>query len=277
MSSPEGLMSNEREVANQVKSLYETIGWTKTGEVTYDAQSSEDLRGAAMSYISDCRLRVLRHLPKTGDRLLDMASGPVQYPEYLRYSEGYKTRVCVDLSQRALEMAELKLGAHGQYLEGDFLELAVEPVDAAVSLHTIYHIHKDSQEKAVRKLIGLTKPGGTIVIVYSNPFNLVSIILSPIRRIAEILSPRKKNGDRPDSIYFERFPLRWWSRFMNTGTVRILPWRTFSTPVQRALFPDNQLGQRMFSFLFALEDRYPRFFAAIGCYPMIVINKLAKA
>jgi SAM-dependent methyltransferase len=275
MPSREGC--DEREVARQVKSLYENIGWTNVGEVTYDARSSEDLRRVAVSYISDCRLRVLRHLPKTGDRLLDMASGPIQYPEYLRYSAGFNTRVCVDLSKRALEIARSRLGAHGEYLEGDFLNLAVEPVDAAVSLHTIYHIHKESQEQAVRKLIDLTKPGGTIVIVYSNPLNLVSSVLSPFRRVAELFAPRRSKGDTPGSIYFERFPLSWWKRFSDSGTVRIMPWRTFSTPVQRLLFPDNNLGQWMFSSLFALEDRYPRLFAAIGCYPMIVIDKRAKA
>ena len=260
-------------VTKQVGQVYENIGWTMVGDVTHDAQTSEDLRGAAMSYVSGCRLRVLRHLPARGHRLLDMASGPVQYPEYLKYSEGFDTRVCVDLSRRALDMAKAKLGAHGEYHAGDFLDLSIEQVDAAVSLHTIYHIHKERQEAAVRKLIAVTKPGGTIVIVYSNPAYFVSALLSPLRRMARALIPQTSNGETLDAIYFHRYPLAWWKRFGDSGTVRTYPWRTFNTREQRALFPDNGLGKRMFSGLFALEDRYPRFFAAIGCYPMIVIKK----
>jgi SAM-dependent methyltransferase len=270
-------MSDVETVTRQVKKLYETIGWTQVGDVTYDAATCEDLREAARSYVSACRLRVLKHLPKGGHRLLDMASGPIQYPEYMKYSEGFDIRVCVDLSERALEMARLKLGAHGEYHAGNFLDLDIEQVDAAVSLHTIYHMHKDIQEVAVRKLIDLTRPGGTIVIVYSNPMNLVSAIRSPFRKVAEVFASRRSKGDTPDSIYFERQRLGWWMRFSDAGTVRIFPWRTFSSRVQRLLFPDNNLGQRMFSALFALEDRYPRFFTAIGSYPMIVINKRAAA
>ena len=33
-----------------------------------------------------------------GDLFLDAGSGPVQYPEYLTYSEGYRYRVCADIS-----------------------------------------------------------------------------------------------------------------------------------------------------------------------------------
>lgn len=270
-------MSDQSPVTRQVKNIYETTGWATVGEVTRDAQASEDLRDAAKSYVSKCRLRVLKYLPRRGHRLLDMASGPVQYPEYLKYSEGFETRVCIDLSQRALDMAKSKLGAHGEYHVGDFLDLSIEQVDAAVSLHTIYHIHESRQEAAVRKLVSVTKPGGTIVIVYSNPAYLVSALLSPLRKIARLLRSRRNEGESLGTIYFHRYPLSWWKRFSDLGTVQIYSWRTFSTREQQAFFPDNKLGVAMFSALFALEDRYPRLFSTIGCYPMIVITKKDEA
>jgi len=266
-------MSDQSPVTEQVRTIYETTGWSAVGGVTCDAQAFEDLRGAAQSYVSKCRLRVLRHLPKRGHRLLDMASGPIQYPEYLEYSKGFDTRVCVDLSQRALDMAKLKLGAHGEYHLGDFLDLSIAQVDAVISLHTIYHIHKSRQEAAVRKLIDVTKPGGTIVIVYSNPAYFVSALLSPLRKMARLFRPKKSEGKTLDTIYFDRYPLEWWKRFADLGTVQILPWRTFPARAQRTFFPNNRLGGNMFSYLFALEERYPRFFAAIGFYPMIIITK----
>ncbi len=266
-------MNDGKKVSEQVAKIYEGEGWVTEGGSTSDAKLSEDLREIAADYVSACRLRVLKHLPKTGHRLLDMASGPIQYPEYLKYSEGYDTRVCVDLSQRALDAAKSKIGAHGEYHVGDFFELAIEPVDAAVSLHTIYHIEKDRQEAIVRKLIAVTKPGGTIVIVYSNQAYFVSAIFSWLKVVARALIPRSGKNPTLATIYFHRHPLAWWQRFKDAGSVQIYPWRTFPTRDQRAFFPNNGLGKAMLSALLRLEDRFPRFFTAIGCYPMIVIRK----
>ncbi len=270
-------MVGPKEVTEQVKNLYENDGWKMVGDVTFDADTSEDLRQGSAEYVSACRLRVLRHLPRRGGRLLDMASGPIQYPEYLRYSEGFQKRVCVDLSQRALAMARTKLGEAGEYHVGDFLELEIAPVDAAVSLHTIYHIHRDRQEAAVRKLIAVTNPGGTIVVVYSNPGYFVSALLSPLRKLARALHRRGGSGDDPSELYFYRHPLAWWDRFRDSGSVRIHPWRTFSTRELKTLIPDNRWGAKILSALFALEDRFPRFFTAIGCHPMVVIQKSAAS
>jgi ubiquinone/menaquinone biosynthesis C-methylase UbiE len=40
--------------------------------------------------------------------------------------------------------------------------------DAAYCAHVIYHIDGDHQDKAIRELIRVTKPGGRIVVIYSN-------------------------------------------------------------------------------------------------------------
>jgi hypothetical protein len=174
-------------------------------------------------------------------------------------------------------VAKAKLGARGEYHTGDFLDISVEDVDAAVSLHTIYHIHKSRQEAAVRKLIAITKPGGTVVVVYSNPAYFVSAMFSPLRKIARLFRFRKNEGETLNTIYFYRYPRHWWNKFSDSATVKILPWRTFHAREQRLLFPNNKLGGAMFSALFRLEDRYPNFFSAIGCYPMIVITKKPEA
>ena len=91
-------------------------------------------------------------LPPHGERLLDAASGPVQYPEYLEYHANFGRRVCVDISESALKQAEAKLGSKGEYVCASILELPLgdATIDAAVSLHTIYHIEKDQQEKAAK-------------------------------------------------------------------------------------------------------------------------------
>jgi SAM-dependent methyltransferase len=252
-------------VSKHTQNFYDAVGWTVTGDATVDAQKWEDLRTCAANYVSACRLRVLHHLPESGERLLDMASGPIQYPEYLRFSESFAKRVCVDLSDRALSIARAKLGSRGEYLQGDFLELDIpsDLFDASISLHTIYHIDAGQQAAAVRKLLKVTKPGAPVVIIYSNP-HYPGAVLMKIKRFVS-----QKKGD----IYFRAFPLRWWQQFQDTAEVEIHPWRTFEVRAQKLLFPDNSLGCRMFSCLYALEERFPAFFKSFGCYPMIVLRK----
>ena len=106
--------------------------------------------------------------------MLDMASGPIQYPEYLVYSSNFKKRYCVDLSKNALEAAKKKIGDHGEYLLGNFLNLNIpsNSFDCIISLHTIYHIDQKDQEHAVDKMLDLVKNNKPIIIVYSNPYSL---------------------------------------------------------------------------------------------------------
>jgi len=152
------MMNNAEEKAAR---FYNTVGWETEEEITEDAKRNEDLREHAKEYVSKCRLRVLSHIPENGVNILDMASGPIQYKEYLEYSRNFKKRYCVDLSSGALESAKKKIGDHGVSLHGSFFDIPLEEhfFDCAVSLHTIYHIDKDKQEVVVRKLIKVTKPG----------------------------------------------------------------------------------------------------------------------
>jgi len=138
----------------RVSTFYNTVGWETEGEITEDARRFEDLREHAKQYVSKCRLRVLRHISDNGLNILDMASGPIQYVEYLEYSKNFKKRYCVDLSSGALEKAKKKIGDHGVFLHGSFFNIPMDEnfFDCAISLHTIYHIDKGMQEEAVRKL-----------------------------------------------------------------------------------------------------------------------------
>ena len=44
----------------------------------------------------------MRDTTKKGFHILDFASGPIQYPEYLDYSKNFKIRHCVDFSKLAI-------------------------------------------------------------------------------------------------------------------------------------------------------------------------------
>jgi len=262
----------------KVKKFYNTIGWQTEGKITEDARRNEDLRENAKQYVSKCRLRVLKYIPNNGENILDMASGPIQYKEYLEYSRNFRKRYCIDLSKKALDDAKKKIGNHGVFLCGSFFDIFLEEdfFDCAISLHTIYHIDKDKQEEAVRKLIRVTKPGSPVIIVYSNPHTIIRFFLLPfyfLRRIKKLLREIKKEKKKESYLYFFAHPIRWWDRFRNLADIEILPWRSFSSSCQKRLIPNNKFGKKIFDILFNMEERFPNFFVKYFQYPMIVLTK----
>ena len=80
-----------------VSRFYTTNGWDKVNGNTTCAILFEDLRSVAAEYVSKCRLRPLKYIPTSGDNIIDMASGPIQYREYLDYSYGFKKDIALTI------------------------------------------------------------------------------------------------------------------------------------------------------------------------------------
>ena len=264
----------------RVSKFYNTIGWKTEDGITEDARRWGDLRENAEEYVRKCRLRVLRHIPKNGINILDLGSGPIQFQEYLEYSKSFEKRYCVDLSSEALKYAKMKIGNHGVFLHGNFFDIPLEEkfFDCAVSLHTLYHIDKDKQEEAVRKLIYVTKPGKPVIIVYANPNTITPFLNLPFRLLGKAKSLLKKLGKKENqkenlSLYFHAYPIEWWDRFSDIASINVLLWRSFDSYTQKKLIPDNIIGRKMFNILFYLEDRFPNFFVKYFKYPMIILTK----
>ena len=108
--------------------------------------------------------------------ILDFASGPIQYKEYLAYSKKFKIRHCVDFSKTAIKQAKIKLGKKGKYYLNDFIKINFEKnyFDCIISLHTIYHINKNIQRDVILKMLRISKKGAPIIIVYSNPKTFIN-------------------------------------------------------------------------------------------------------
>jgi ubiquinone/menaquinone biosynthesis C-methylase UbiE len=269
----------------QVLDFYNNIGWKTNFGITEDARRFEDLRESAKDYVRKCRLRILRYIPKSGQNILDMASGPIQYEEYLQYSKNFKKRYCVDLSLSALKQAKKKIKDHGVYLHGSFFDILFKKnfFDCSISLHTIYHIDKDKQEEAVQKLIDITKPGKPLIIVYTNPSKILKwssrLIMFPfliLEKSKEIFKKliKKKEYKKYTDLYFYGHPIEWWDRFRNSQTsVKIVPWRSLNADIQKCIIPNNKIGKKIFNIIFNLEERFPNFFVKYFCYPMIIITK----
>ena len=262
-----------------VSKFYNSVGWESHGDNTEDALRFEDLRDCASEYISLCRLRVLEHIPGEGENLLDMASGPIQYKEYLQFSKNFKKRYCVDLSSKALGLAKEKIGTHGEFLHGNFLDMDLEDnfFDCSISLHTIYHIDQGLQESAVRKLLTVTKAGSPVIIIYSNPDNLLSWLGSLMRSLKHRFSRRVDSSQLEESehdLYFFTHPLGWWNRFEDVAKTEMHPWRSLASHHQKKLIPDNLLGRKMLGILYTMESRFPDFFVKNFQYYMVILRKL---
>ena len=166
-------MDNETELKQQVREFYDQVGWKEVADGVYQNARYEDLRPVAHEYIQYCHQRVQRHLESRGRYLLDAGSGPIQYPEYLEYSQGYEYRVCLDISITALQEAHKRIGEHGLFVVGDIAHLPfkADAFDGAVSLHTIHHLPAEEHIPAYRDIYRVLKPERRAVLVngWDNP------------------------------------------------------------------------------------------------------------
>ena len=288
----------EGDIKRQVREFYNSVGWKQIGEGVYQNARYEDLRPVSREYIHRCHLRVARFLPKGGRYLLDAGSGPIQYPEYLEYSNGFRYRVCLDISMLALHEARERLGERGLYLVADIAHLPFkeDTFEGIVSLHTIHHLPGDEHKGAFFGLHKVLKPGGSCVVVYtwgeySPLMRVLKVPIDWMTRFIHWLSHRR--GSRGFSIQPEDPPVSEAIELIRTpGTftykhdyvwvknnLKDLPgldirvWRTVSTKFLRAFIHRKMLGDFLLRFLFRLEEIAPNFFGRIGQYPMILFRK----
>jgi ubiquinone/menaquinone biosynthesis C-methylase UbiE/uncharacterized protein YbaR (Trm112 family) len=269
------------DIKREVQQFYDELGWKKHEQIFSDAAIFEDLREVVRQYHYDCHLRVARHLPPSGDYLLDVASGPVQYDEYLKYSEHYRYRVCVDISFLALVEARRRLGDKGIYVLGDVTNLPFsdDSFDGVVSLHTIYHVPASQQEKAFNEIYRVLVPGGGAVVVYSwgRHSKLMLATVLPIwawrhlvRRFRRLRSGSKKG------LYGYQHGHSWFVSRTWPFSPKLRSWRSVGVDFTKLYIHDWLFGRQILRTIFQLEDRWPRLFGIIGQYPLIIIEKPLK-
>jgi SAM-dependent methyltransferase len=261
--------------SSKVKEFYTTVGWESINGNSEDAIRWEDLRKCAKGYVSNCRKRINMYLPLSGDFILDMASGPIQYPEYLDYHKNFKKRYCVDLSQSALDQARDRIGDKGEYYCGSFFDIEFQKnyFDCCISLHTIYHIDKDLQESAVRKLLDIAKPNAPVIVIYSNPYNLIFRLVRFRNRLFGKKVPEVNLNSVEQPLYFFTYSNEWWSKFNDIATVEILTWRFLKVEHSKKIIPNNLIGKLLLSLIFRLEKTFSKYLAKYADYPMIILKK----
>lgn len=287
---------SEAEIIQQVREFYDRIGWQMVGEGLYQNARYEDLRPVAGEYIHRCHLRLNRYLKPQGRLMLDAGSGPIQYPEYLTYSEGYRYRVCVDLSITALQEARKRIGDHGLFVVADVARLPFKarPFEGVVSLHTFHHLPLADQKAAYLELYRVLAGGCAGVVVNGWTDSALMRWLRPLVSLGERLAarlakretqeqapaqaaaprPAGKTASQPTGTFVQKLDAAWLRRELGGHLeYEIYVWRSVSVRFMRALVHPRLGGRFWLQMLFWLEDRFPQYFGEKGQYPLIVICK----
>lgn len=295
-------MTVEPDIKRQVREFYDQVGWQLVGEDVYQNAHYEDLRLVAREYIHRCHGRVTRHLNPVGRCLLDAGSGPIQYPEYLEYSQGYRYRVCADISITALKEARKRIGEHGQFVVADIANLPFKPgaFEGIVSLHTIHHLPESEHLQAYSELYRVLAPGSAATLVngWDSP-PLTRFLEAPLRLRKYLRARRRKArvqpaadraeedpaglacaGIRPKGTFVQKKNAAWLAREFGRAmagerySLEIFVWRSVSVRFLRTFIRPRLAGRVWLRLLYWLEERFPHFFGENGQYPLIVIRKL---
>jgi len=292
-----------------VRDFYDRVGWREVAAGVYQNARYEDLRPVSREYIRRCHLRVGRHLAGSGEFLLDAGCGPIQYPEYLAYSLGYRGRVCADLSITALQEARRKIGEHGRFVVADIARLPFkrDAFDGVVSLHTIHHLPLAEHARAYADIHRVLKIGRTAVVVngwsrsplmdgfrwFSRRRRTLWRWLQDRRGRLTGRSDRRSArsdpaaaqiaDDEPEdpvrqSTFVEKHDPAWFNRAIAPHfETRILVWRSASVHFLKNYIFERLGGRLILRLLYRLEETFPHFFGMYGTYPLIVFSKTSPS
>ena len=291
---------DDAKIKAQVRQFYNQVGWQQVGEGLYQNARYEDLRPVAYEYIHRCHLRVKRYLKPGGSYLLDAGSGPIQYPEYLTYSQDYRYRVCLDISIVALEEARKRIGPKGLLVVADVANLPFKPdvFEGIVSLHTLHHLPAGDQARAYRELYRSLKPGASMVVVngwtVSKLMNRLDPLVRFMERIGGMIARRRIRLEGPPEEKRSKDPAaqaQAAAAVKPTGTFvakrdaaslrqelagmnpEIRVWRSLSVRFLRAVMHDKTGGRLWLKLVYWLEERFPHYFGENGQYPLVIIRK----
>jgi len=280
---------DENSTKRDVRHFYDQIGWQKVSEGTYQNAQYEDLRAVSQIYIHKCHLRVNRYLKATGKFLLDAGSGPIQYPEYLTYSEGYKFRVCLDISVVALVEARNRIGSkHGMFVVADVAQLPFKDdvFDGIVSLHTLHHLTAEEYVLAYYDLKRVLVGGSIAVIVNGwSDSGFMRFFRKPMLLMERIMSKKEEQGqskekksnrttEKPQGTHVHKLDASELRTQLGADfPIKIHVWRSVSVRFLRAMIHTLLLGRFWLWIFYGLEELFPEFFGERGQYPLITFSK----
>jgi len=210
-----------------------------------------------------------------------MAGGGDLPETHVTIANKFSETTCLDISQVAIEIARTKLGHRGEFIVGSILGIPKpdDHFDAAYCAHVIYHIDRDHQEKAIRELIRVTKAGGRIVVIYTNPDSLPTRLQRFKNKLPLLWKlKRKQPYDTPDEegrppLYSFAHPLGWWAQFGDECNVEIRPWDVMSNSADEDLLVNDTIASVGYRISSWVENKFPERAARWWTYPIVVLTK----
>ncbi len=139
------------------------------------------ITGEAPEFFARYKVRVLgeiaRELGIQARTILDFGSGIGNsipfFKEYLQNAD----LVCADVSQRSLEVAEMRFPglATSLLLEGDRIPAETNRFDVAFSACVFHHIPHQEHVAWLSELRRVTRPGGMLAVFEHNPLNPLTV------------------------------------------------------------------------------------------------------
>lgn len=224
-------------------------------------------------------MRVGKYISPGGTYLLDAGSGAIPHDEMLAYHQNYEKRICVDMSETALNEAKRKLGDRGVFILGDITKLPFKDgtIDSFVCCHAIYHVPKDDQEKVFSELVRILKSGSKGAVVYSwdksvleKLFRMLSKFVCLVAKAPEVVAINRGNAPGLYSWFHTR---QWFTEKKWLFDYEIYSYRLLSGDfIQKVL--DSSLRSRLItSMATMLESKFPKFTGKYGKYPIIQIMR----
>jgi SAM-dependent methyltransferase len=264
----------------KVRDFYDHYGWVVRGGVSGEHALFREFSRPYYSYHDGVAARTMDSFADLDGQLLLAGGGDL--PEiHVTVARKFSHTTCVDISKVAIDIARNKLENKGEFIVGSILEIPKPDAsfDAVYCAHVIYHIDKDQQEKAVRELIRVTKPGGRIVVIYSNPDSLPKRIAAIKGRLPLLWKLRRRKPDkRSDAgtrppLYFFAHPLSWWAQFDDECEVQMKPWDVMGNREEETLLINDMVASVGYRLCAWLESRYPDKAAHWWSYPLILLTK----
>lgn len=182
------LLTELDEVGRQMREWYDR-NWQGSVGDTSAKRAHEDVSDLGQRYIQVGERRWITELAaREGGYFVDIGCGAQPRVEAGR---GHGRHVCVDLSLAGLQHCRELLGDRGLYICGSIVDLPLPERFASTALmaHSLYHVHRDQQPRALRNAHDVLAAGGELVVFYSNPRSLELSAIIPLR-----LFKRRRSG-----------------------------------------------------------------------------------
>jgi SAM-dependent methyltransferase len=260
-----GRMSSPTE--QTVREFYDTYGWSKGGEDKLFRQ----FRPAYRPYHERTIARTLGCFADRSGSLLIVGGGDLPQ-SHVDLAAQFDAVTCIDISRVALDITQQKL-PNAERVLGSVCDapLPTATFDAVFAAHIVYHIDANDQERAVRELIRVTRPGGRIVIIYNNPRSPIRFATGAVHRLRKRFAPQQAVAE--SGLYFSPFPLRWWSRFKDACAVSMLPWDIIGSYEERTLIPSDGLARAFYGAAAWAERQLPSASVRFWQYPIIILDR----